>query len=174
MKIKKGQIIINFENVKEQLSLFNLSLLSIDGVNKFSNLKIKCDKGHIFDIKWSTFKSKIDSKNICRYCYYESIRIPLDRIEEFEKYSKKIRLLTRSTFNKNRKIIDPKNLKYKNSKEYHIDHIYSIYDGFINKINPNIISSVYNLQILTVDDNLSKGKRSDIRLSDLLEKISIS
>ncbi len=168
VKIKKNQIIINFDNVSKYVKEFNLDLERIDGNNKFSNLFLSCQKGHKFNIQWSSFKVR----KSCKYCYYESIRIPFHEIEKYEKYSRKIRLLTRFNFNRNKIQIDPNNLKNMNPSDYHIDHIYSISDGFTNRVNPEIISSYINLQILNKNDNLKKGKNSDISLTELLEKYS--
>ena len=94
--------------------------------------------------------------------------------KEFEKYSRVVRSLTRGVFNRNKKIIDPNGLKEQESKKYHIDHIYSVSDGFLNDIDPKIISSECNLRVITQVDNLKKGKKSDITLEKLLEKIKQS
>jgi hypothetical protein len=147
---------------------FNFKLNSIDYNRKFSTLNITCNNNHIFDIQWASFRIK----NICRYCYYDSIRIPFDEIELFETYSKIVRSLTRFTFNKNKNIIDPDGLKELDSKNYHIDHIYSISDGFLNDIEPKIIASYHNLRIITKIENLQKGRKSGMELSELLEKIN--
>lgn len=168
VKEKKNQIIINFENVQNYVSRYGFFLEEINGDNKFANLSIRCQKNHIFNIKWTNFTIR----KMCRYCYYESIRIPLDQIEEFNEYSKKIRYLTRSNFFKYKKQISGYFLKEIDSKNYHIDHIYSISDGFINKISPEIISSHHNLRVIKKMDNLEKGKKSDITLDKLMEMIT--
>ncbi len=165
VKIKKGQKIINFESVKEEFDKINYKLNSIIGDNKFSSICVTCDNDHEFTIKYVNFNK---NKCLCRYCYYDSIRIPFEQIKEFEKYSRVVRSLTRGVFNRNKKIIDPNGLKEVDSKKYHIDHIYSISDGFMNDVNPKIISSVYNLRVISQDDNLSKGKNSEITLEKLL------
>lgn len=165
VKKKKNQIIINFKNVQNYVSKYGYFLESINGQNKFADLTLKCPKNHIFKIKWCSL-----SKNKqCKYCYYESIRIPIESIEEFTKYSKKVRYLTRSTFMRHKKIIDGYELKEIDSKNYHLDHIYSISDGFINKIDPEIISSYHNLRVIRRVDNLEKGRKSDIELDYLIK-----
>lgn len=170
VKLKKGQIIINFENVDKYLNNLNFKLNSIDGDNKFAKLNIKCLNGHDFDIQWTSFRVK----KICRYCYYDSMRIPFDEIEIFETYSKTIRSMTRFTFNRNIDKIENSELKVINSRDYHIDHIYSISDGFINNIDPKIISSYVNLRVLSKSDNLKKGRKSDILLEELYERYNSS
>lgn len=51
------------------------------------------------------------------------------------------------------------------------DHIYSVKDGFLNKINPNIISHPANCRLVLHSDNASKGDRSDITIEELLGRI---
>ena len=168
VKIKKNQIIINFTNVSEYVSKFNFRLESIDGDNKFAKLSMICNNNHKFDIKYINFKVR----KICRYCYYDSIRIPFDVIGKFEKYSRTVRSLTRFTFNKNKDLIDIEGLKKLDSEKYHIDHIYSISDGFLNNVDPKIIASVHNLRVISKSQNLKKGRISEQSLSELLDKFN--
>jgi len=166
VKTKKNQIIINFENVNKYLNKLNFKLNSINGDNKFAILNIQCENKHNFDIQWTSFTIR----EKCRYCYYESIRIPFDQIEEFELYSKTVRSLTRFSFNKNIEYIENSKLKIIDSKNYHIDHIYSISDGFLNNIDPRIISSYINLRVISKVENLKKGKTSQMLLTELIDK----
>lgn len=166
VKNKKNQIVINFENISEFVSKSGYTLNDISGDNKYADLSLRCDKGHDFTMKYLNFKIG----HRCVYCYHESMRIPLDDIQNFKKYSKFVRYRSRSTFLKNRILIDPSGLKLKDSNKYHIDHIYSVADGFRNNVDPKIISSMVNLRVVTSNDNLKKGGKSDIKLEDLLEK----
>ena len=168
VKNKKNQFIVNFQNVSDYMKQFNFILNSIDGSNKFARIKFTCCNNHKTEINWCNFKVK----RICRFCYYESIRIPLEQINDFEKYNKKVRLLSRFNFNKNISYIKDGYLKIKDSKNYHIDHIYSIADGFKNGVNPEIVASHHNLSVISKEENLKKGKKSDITLNCLLEKLS--
>lgn len=54
---------------------------------------------------------------------------------------------------------------------FHVDHIYSVLDGFKNGIEPAIISHQVNLRILEAKKNSSKGPKSEITLEELLERI---
>ena len=169
VKEKKNQIIINYENVNKYLNQFNFKLNSIEGYNKFSKLNITCNNNHNFNIQWASVKTR---QNMCRYCYYDSIRIPFEEIERFETYSKTVRSLTRFSFNKNKNLIDTYGLKELDSKKYHIDHIYSISDGYRNDVDPKIIASYHNLRVVKKLENLQKGRKSGMELSELLEKIN--
>lgn len=51
------------------------------------------------------------------------------------------------------------------------DHIYSVREGFENKIDPSLISHPANCRLMVHNDNISKNKRSDITLKELKNKI---
>ena len=51
------------------------------------------------------------------------------------------------------------------------DHMFSVYDGFHNKIDPKIVGHPANCRLMQQRDNSSKNKRSSITLEDLLERI---
>jgi len=51
------------------------------------------------------------------------------------------------------------------------DHIYSVMDGFENNIDPNILAHPANCRLMRHNDNISKYRRSDITIDQLLEKI---
>lgn len=53
------------------------------------------------------------------------------------------------------------------------DHKISVHDGFINNIDPNIISHPANCQLLRHNDNIKKNKKSDMSIDELKNKIKI-
>jgi len=59
------------------------------------------------------------------------------------------------------------------SIDFHLDHIYSIYDGFKNKIDPIILGSIINLQLLPAKINIKKNKNSWITLDELNERYNL-
>jgi len=98
-----------------------------------------------------------------------SFEVSEEEIKEFKKYEKIVRLNTSKNYRKYKDIINPKNLILKRGHN-NLDHKYSISQGFIDKVPPKIISSVENLEILTEQENLIKGKKCSIILSELIEK----
>ena len=166
VKIKKGQIIINFDNVSKLLTKENYILINIEGFNDETTIIYKCPNNH----QTNTIYKYWRNGSRCKYCYYESIKIPYEQSESFEKYNKNVRNLSSSSFRFNRSFIDPSGLKEINSRKYHVDHIYSVIDGFLNNIDPKIISSPINLRVISQQENLLKGSKSDILLEDLLKK----
>lgn len=51
------------------------------------------------------------------------------------------------------------------------DHMYSVKEGFINNIDPQIIAHPANCRLITQRQNVSKGSNSAITIQELKEKI---
>ena len=51
------------------------------------------------------------------------------------------------------------------------DHLYSVQEGWINDVDPEILGHPANCQIILQSENISKGNRSSISLDDLLHRI---
>lgn len=64
------------------------------------------------------------------------------------------------------------NVSYRGRNKYHLDHIYSIKDGFDNNIEPYIMSFPGNLRFISEKENISKGSRSDITKEELIESFN--
>jgi hypothetical protein len=56
---------------------------------------------------------------------------------------------------------------------FNIDHRFSVHEGFLKNIPPEIIGHICNLEMKPWEQNLSKWKRCDITLDELLEAIEI-
>lgn len=53
--------------------------------------------------------------------------------------------------------------------KYHLDHKYSIHDGFKNNIDVILIGSPYNLNIISATENLTKQNKCSITVEELKE-----
>ena len=102
--------------------------------------------------------------------YLKGVLVRPELKNEFEKYKLKVNKLTKISYRRYKYIIDPKNLR---GREYHVDHKYSIIQGFFENIDPEVISSPFNLEMKTSHDNCSKQGKCDISIDELLEKINI-
>ena len=51
---------------------------------------------------------------------------------------------------------------------YHLDHKYSICDGYKNNIYPEIIGNIKNLKFIPWEENLHKNKKSSILVEEIL------
>lgn len=53
-------------------------------------------------------------------------------------------------------------------KRYHLDHKFSIMEGFKNGILPHIIGGLKNLEFIPYNENCSKGSKCSINLSEII------
>jgi hypothetical protein len=168
-EIKKTQI--SYDEISKSMLKFGYRLittmLEYNVSHNKSQMKLNCvcDNNHEYYCTWNNWKKG----KKCRKCYDKNRKE--DAIKYKYGYSLYYYLVWKET-NANYKnfqhLINVEN--YKRSKKYHIDHIYSIYDGYINNILPSIISSPVNLRMLRESVNLSKGKKSDINIDELFKK----
>ncbi len=84
-------------------------------------------------------------------------------------YRQTVERLSNLTYNKYQHEINPTNIK-RTRNTYHLDHIVSIKDGFVNNIPPFILASKFNLRIITAKKNISKYTSSDMSHNCLIEK----
>ena len=131
-------------------------------------LKLQCSKGHIFNMKWIAFRSG----KRCQECFYDSLRTKcdIDDLQEYIKYKKVVMSLTNKTYRKYKHLINPLNYKRgRNHNDYQLDHKFSILEGYKQNIDPKIISSYVNLEIIPTYANTSKQESCSISKEELLE-----
>ncbi|MCK5614690.1 hypothetical protein KAR91_73190 [Candidatus Pacearchaeota archaeon] len=104
-------------------------------------------------------------KMSCRHYNRHSNPDDFDKLQEYRM------LVYRETANSISKFRDQIFNLHKRSKVFELDHKYSVYEGFVNNIDPKIIGHYKNLQMLTKTDNLKKGISCSITLSKLLKEI---
>ncbi len=75
---------------------------------------------------------------------------------EWENYKDLSNKFTSISYNLYKDIINPSNL-LRSKTDFHLDHIIPKSYGFLNKIDPKIISHYKNLQMLSAHDNLVKS-----------------
>ena len=64
------------------------------------------------------------------------------------------------------------NRGHANKGLYHLDHMYSISEGFRNNIPIHLIGNIANLKMIIGRNNISKGKKCSISLETLIENIN--
>lgn len=89
----------------------------------------------------------------------------LEEYVDFDNYRRVVRKLTEKTFRENYEFLTT---IYLRGEDYNLDHIYSIYQGFKEKIEPEVISSIINLQLLPSKINKIKGSNCWIEKEELL------
>ena len=103
-----------------------------------------------------------------RKLWESSNSVPKERADEFGAY---LRLVYRFT----RQIVNAFHTRIpdiaKRSRQWHLDHKVSVFDGFNNSIDPRYISAYVNLEILLAKENCSKQGKSSIPICDLISSV---
>ena len=158
------------EEVKEYIEEFGYKCLSDTYIGSKIKLRLECDRGHKYEATWCVLQQgyrcpicKIENRsgenNYNWRNYTENDR------ENMIFYRAETTRLSNINYVKYFYFINPNKLKRGN--EYHLDHIYSVIDGFNNGIPPKIIANPYNLRILHYVENISKHSNSHMTLSQL-------
>ena len=107
----------------------------------------------------------------CKYnCPCHNLYVDPHTLTKYKLYLKNVYKETYKTIKNYGKYVTKLELRgYEHG--YALDHRYSIYDGFINNVNPKIIGHWKNLQMITEKENVKKGKKSSITLEELLNNI---
>jgi len=85
-------------------------------------------------------------------------------------YYDRVWKLTEAAYQKYKSSINPTNIH--RGSLWHLDHVFSIKEGFRRGIDPKIIASHHNLQMMEKKANLSKGSRCDISIEELNRRIA--
>lgn len=93
----------------------------------------------------------------------------------FEDYIKRLPVYKRYrnlvTLHTNRQNLSSlKNFDKRGIRKYHLDHKYSIMEGFKNNVNPELLGDIANLEMLPYQDNLKKKNKCSISLIELIHK----
>ena len=111
-------------------------------------------------------KSKVFKKRGDAILQKNANRLPF---EDFMTYRQIVTFLTEKTYRKFKQEINPHDLRRKvGSGSYHLDHKYSVFQGFVDGILPDIIASKHNLQMLLGSENMAKGTKCHITLECLI------
>ena len=165
VKKKKGQFIVNFNNVSEFVNNEGYILLELNGDNKHSIMKLKCPSKHTFKIKYHSFQKG----HRCVECYYDRLRQQgIQDLQGYRLYKQHVYNYTKISYRKYENVINPLKLERGRGK-YHLDHMYSISEGFKNNVPSYITGSFVNLEMLTESDNCSKMDKCSITKEELFD-----
>lgn len=89
-----------------------------------------------------------------------------DLLPSFKIYK---RLVITETNRQNLKLLE--NYTYRGRNAYHLDHLYSIYQGFMDGTLPRIVGHIANLKMVWYKENISKGIKSTLSLIELIDLI---
>ena len=92
--------------------------------------------------------------------------IRFNNLKDKQEYYSKVWYLTERTYRNYKSEIDPNNLR---SPAYHLDHKYSVIQGYYNRVDPELIASKFNLEILPRSDNSKKNSKCSLSITTLKE-----
>jgi len=158
--------------VKEKIKKTNIERYGTENVLQSSIVREKIKKTNIERygvenvIQSPIVKEKIKKTNIENGLWYRTDK------PYWEIYRDRVHKLTYHTYNKYKEQINPLGL-VRGTNTYHLDHKFSIKEGFENNIPIHIIASIHNLEILKAKDNWNKTRKCSITLEDLLSNFTI-
>ncbi len=85
-------------------------------------------------------------------------------INEYKVYRQVVRRITNQTYAGHKTTLGIRN------RQNHLDHMYSIADGWHNKVDPKILGHICNLRIIDGIENQKKNHTSSISLTELLQR----
>jgi transposase-like protein len=130
-----------------------------------TKLLVICNRGHIHNVRWNNWKNK---GRRCNDCFKEERYNNSARYTDgFKEYRYQVDKITKRVLKEHINEINIRNYPLGRNK-YHIDHRFSVSEGFICGVDPSIIGSKYNLEILSEHDNCSKNNKCSITLEELL------
>ena len=151
---------LTYNYIKEYVKSINYKLEDVEYISCKTKLKLRCPKGHKFDMSWSS----IQQGHRCPICYRYNNNgsIPpnwenytIEELNKLDIYRKCVLSLSNKNYRKYKKIINPNNLE-RSINKYHLDHIFSIIEGFRRDIPVKYIANPYNLQMLYSKKNIIK------------------
>jgi len=143
------------EEVREAFEKEGYTLLTKIYKNNLQKLECICPRGHRYSIKWADWSQGYRCGK-CRIKYYSK-----EDLEKYSNYREAICNLSNQIYNKYRSYINPN--RYRRGRySYHLDHIYSVIDGFENNVPIDIISNPNNLKLIPAKENLFKHGKSYI------------
>jgi hypothetical protein len=145
------------------------SLMGVDNASQLISVKHKkkisaMEKYGVDNVSKSTIiKSQLST---IRYEYWKNKRRTTEQELTRTTYRRDVARYTDRSYKAFKHIIDPTNSR---SKNWHIDHKFSISEGYKNNIDPAIIGHVSNLRMLDRHTNcVIKNSKCSITLIELL------
>lgn len=123
------------------------------------------------NIPYTTINANLHKLNIVRTEDKYNLGVPyeeyLKQLPAYKKYKNRVWKLTNN--NKLNVLENYDKRALAGTKDgYQLDHRYSISEGFKEGIEPEIIGSIYNLEFIPWEDNLTKGSKCSITKEELI------
>lgn len=96
--------------------------------------------------------------------------VPLELLDEYKEYYRRVARATKKQYLAELENFSKRGVLHKNNDAYHIDHMFSVYDGFMNDVPAEIVGHLSNLQCIPGRANIKKGNESSLTIEDLYKK----
>jgi len=116
-----------------------------NGLNSYHRACVKSKETNIKNGHWLPDSAKTDFELYYRKVWKYTNRNDLSILEHIEKRG------------------------HANKGKYHLDHRYSIFQGFKDCVPPEVIGSIHNLEMIIGRNNLVKGRKCSIELESLMD-----
>lgn len=146
--------------------IVNTRKYDYDKSKKKSQFKfdVICSNGHDLQVTWNNWSKG----RRCRKCYNEKrIENAVNSKDGWDLYLFNVWKITEKNYKQYKSYINPNG--YLRGREYHLDHKFSISEGFRNGILPHVIGGVENLEILPSYENNSKGSKCSVSINDIVK-----
>lgn len=168
-KCRGGVKYTHEEFVEKVHNLFDDIIVLDNYIDANTTMSFKCT---LHDIAWKAKpKDILQNHRNCSQCSYDKfistkvakgqIRHP-DELPQFEKYKREVWKITNRTYKEHLS-------EYTRDSQNHLDHKLSILEGFIQCVDPLLIGSIHNLQMLSGKANRKKSYKSSITITQLQE-----
>lgn len=141
----KNNIDENGNNHYERIHLNKLNDIDEDGNNFYERMVLKNYESGV----WTNPKDKPDLEHY-RVKVYKSMYRFKDEIKKLENFDKR---------------------GHANKGMYHLDHKFSISEGFKQNVPPYIIGHINNLEMIIGRNNLSKSRKCSVELDELVDSV---
>jgi hypothetical protein len=115
------------------------------------------------------YKTSFELEEIQEKCYIANHGYTreqfLERLGEYKIYRSEVRRITEK-----QDLTSLENYDKRGKETYHLDHIYSISEGFKNNIKPEIIASIINLRFIEAKINQQKTNKCDFCIEELTRR----
>ena len=174
LKLEKTKILCQTKEAKEKrVASVKITSLERYGVECVLSLKeFRNDHKRDYDDIVRKFKitnierygveCPLHRKERREYFISNGLWISDEDLPDYEFYK---RVVWKITNKQNIKTLDNINKRGRNS--YHLDHRYSIFEGFKNNIPAYIIGNICNLEMIEESENIRKGSKCSITLDEL-------
>lgn len=153
-----GEKRLGVKHTQETLNKISKASISHWKDSQYRELVIERVKESFNDVRIEDWRNKMESGG-----YFT----PLSEKEEVEQYRQMVWYYTRKNNLNTLPNSDKRGRLDESATAYHLDHIYSITDGYINNVEPAIIGSIHNLRFIPAKENQIKKTKSDISLKEL-------